>query len=196
MTSATTAAGAIPACGDSRRCCAASATISASFRSSSGVRGALYVDLAAAFAATRCSMGGGLFGFLAPDLVRALPARRKRRDAGLRIRPVVDGAERQLASRQPASHHLQHDVGARSRTRRRRYVRRRADGHHLHRRRCRGISAQLVRIRISAASAVPERRGRHRRRIGVGLRISRRAGLLRPSHRQLADRGPKRSGTR
>ena len=117
-------------------------------------------------------------------------------DPGLRVRPVVDGAERRLASRQPAPHHLQHDVGARSRSGRRRHVRRRPHGDHLHRRGCVRFSAELVRLRVSAAPAVSERRRLHRRRVGVGLRISRRAGVLRPAHRQLADALRGASGTR
>ena len=118
---------------------------------------------------------------------RALSARRIRRKARLRIRLVVDRVERRMASRKPAAHHLQHDVGPRSRTGRRRHVWRGADGDHLHRRRRVGLSAELGRLRLLAALAVPERRRRHSRRIRIGLRISRRAGLLRPPHRKLAD---------
>ena len=60
-----------------------------------------------------------------PGPERAVSARRERRRPGLRLRPLVDGAERRLAARQPAPHHLQHDVGARSRPGGRRHVRRR-----------------------------------------------------------------------
>ena len=49
---------------------------------------------------------------------------------------------------------------------------------------------------LPAAPAVPERRRLHRRRIRIGLRISRRARLLRPAHRQLADRGRRPFATR
>ena len=150
---ATTADGAIPGCGDSRRCCEASATISASCRWSSGAA-ARSTSSRCCSRATRCGMGGGLFGFLAPDLGVLFLLGACGGRAGVRIRPVVDGAERGLAPRQPASHHLQHDVGARSRPGRRRHVRRRADGDHLHGRGRVGIPAQLVRVRVPAAPAV------------------------------------------
>ena len=52
-------------------------------------------------------------------------------------------------------------------------LRRGPDGDHLHRGRRIGLSAQLVRLRLLPASAVSERRGLHRRRLGVGIRISR-----------------------
>ena len=83
---------------------------------------------------------------------RPLSARRKRRHAGVRLRPLVDGAQRGLAARQPAPHHLQHDVGARSRAGRRRHVRRGAHGDHLHRGRRVRLPAELVRVRLSPAT--------------------------------------------
>ena len=133
------------------------------------------------------SMGGGLFGFLAPDLVVLYLLGASGGRPGVRVRMVVDGVQRKLAARQPSSHHLQHDVGARSRPGRREHVRGGAHGHHLHGCRRIGLSPELVCLRLSAASAVLERRGRHRRSLGIGVRLSRGAGVLRAADRKLAD---------
>ena len=147
--------------------------------------GALYV-ISLLLSGNAMRMTGGIFGFLVPGHHRALSARRVRRNARVPIRLVVDSVERRLASRKSAPHHLQHDVGTRPRPGRRRHVRRRPHGDHLHRRWSLRLPVELVRIRISPALAVFERRGPHRRSICLRFRLSRSAGLLRPPHGQLA----------
>ena len=52
---------------------------------------------------------------------------------GLRIRSMVDGAQRRVAARRRDSHPVQHDGGASARRRRSRNYLARADGDHLHR---------------------------------------------------------------
>ena len=86
-------------------------------RSSSGACGALYV-VSLLLSGSAHGMGGGLFGFLAPESAELFLLGASGGDAGLRLRPLVDDAQRGLAARQPAAHRLQHDVGARPRARR------------------------------------------------------------------------------
>ena len=77
------------------------------------------------------------------QLASPVAVRHERRVPGFRIGLVVDAAQRQLAPRQPAAHRVQHDVGARSRSRDGRHRRSFADGHHLHVCRRLRVPAQL-----------------------------------------------------
>ena len=119
------------ACGDSRRCCAASATTWDSCRSFMWGSSGLYVAMLL-LSGSGIRMNG-LFSFLAPSTTTPLPVRRERRRAGLRVQPLVDGPQRRLAAQRRPAHPLQHDVGAAARPGVRRALRRRPHGHHLHR---------------------------------------------------------------
>ena len=95
--------------------CEASATISASCRSSSGAAVRCTSSRCCSRAA-RCAWAADSSAFSRPTRVCCFCSALA---AGFpsSVRPVVDGAERRLAARQSASHHLQHDVGARPRAR-------------------------------------------------------------------------------
>ena len=122
------------------------------------------LDLAVAFGhQPRCLRRWAQFP--GAEHARHFPARRERRNARIRIRSLVDHHQCKLAARQSAAHRVQHDVGARSRTRGRRCVWARPYGDYLHGRRCLWLSAELD-CDIPAAASSPERSESHARRVG------------------------------
>ena len=118
-----------------------------------------------------------------------VPVRRERSGAGVRLRALVDGAERGLAPRRSAAHPVQHDVGARPGAGDGAALRPGPGRDHLH-----GLGHHRLRgeqpgRRLPAVPApVPGRRGLHGGRVGADLRPGRGAPLLRPPRRQLPHR--------
>ena len=117
MTSATTAAGAIPGLWGF-------APLLRSLGRDLGfvpfVIGTCVIVYVLTLVASRGSIGqGGTAVVPRPQSAGAVPVRRERRRAGFRRRPMVDGAQRRVAPRGHAAHPVQHDGGAPARRRRR-----------------------------------------------------------------------------
>ncbi len=113
-----------------------------------------------------------------------VPVRRKRRHAGLPVRPVVDGPQRGVAAQRRPAHPVQHDVGAAARAGVRRDLRPRPDGDHLHRGRGHGIRRQFVRVAVLRGHPDSGRRRVHRRGLGGHLRPARGHRVVRPAFGQ------------
>jgi hypothetical protein len=115
---------------------------------------------------------------------RAVSVRGKRRRARVRRRAMVDGAQRGVAARRVAAHHVQHVRGPAARTADGRLLWAGAHDHHLYRRRDRGLRVELDRGRVYPADPLSARQPAHRRCIGADFRLDRRTPLLRPPDRQ------------
>ena len=140
--SATPADAATPGSGASARCCAGSATTSGSSRwSSTAAPSSIPLTLLVSLLLGESIMGGSIFSMLGPGSRSLFLFGASGRDPGLRLRPLVDGAERRVAARRRAAHPLQHDVGPPARPGGRGPLRRGADGHHLHHRRRSAVSS-------------------------------------------------------
>ena len=172
---ATTAAGAIQACGDSLRRCARLGNDLGFVNIVTGGTIIMYVlslilsrqgiQIVLAARRRRCCYFLGASG--ASPVVRA--------------RLVVDRPHRRLAARRHPAHLFQRDVDPPARSRDRQPVRRGPHGDHLHHRRHRRLHAQLVPrpVRHSVFRRRPDGR-----RVGLDLRLPRRARALRQPDRQ------------
>ena len=128
-------------------------------------------------------VGGGLTSLLAPSDRRGFHLRCERRDTSLRVRTLVDRAQRGMAARRAAPHRLQSVVGAQ-------LAPETAELYGPGRTVIIYTAASIVGFTISSVmgcccQACPSlAAAADRRRVGADLRAARRAGLLLPPDRQ------------